>query len=155
MNLEKSPKAQAAMKLFKEGYNCSQSVIGAWCEELGLDFKTAVTISAGFGGGMGRLREVCGACSGAFMVLSLKYGGYAPKDMQRKKGMYEIIQKFAARFKQENSFNSIICRELLGLSSGPSVPTPAERTEGYYKKRPCVELVGMSAELLNEFIKVG
>lgn len=152
IDLTKSEKAQCAMKLFKEGYNCSQSVLGAWCEELGLDMKTAMAISAGFGGGMGRLREVCGTCSGAFMALSLKYGGYSPKDAQKKKEMYEIIQKFAARFKQENGFDSIICRELLGLPAGASAPTPAPRTESYYKKRPCGELVGLSAALLTEFI---
>lgn len=148
MNNEKS---QKAMELFKQGYNCSQSVIGAWCEELGLDFSTAVKLSQTFGGGMGRMREVCGACTGAFMVLGLKYGTDNPKDASRKKQVYEIVQKFAKRFKEENGRDTIVCRELLGLS-GASAPTPAKRTAEYYKKRPCVELVGLSAGLLDEFI---
>lgn len=144
-------KAEKAKLLFKKGYNCSQAVLGAWCEELGLEFNTAMRLSQTFGGGMGRMREVCGACSGAFMVLGLKYGTSDSTDAQTKKQVYEIVQKFAARFKEENGFDSIICRELLGLP-GASQPKPAERTNEYYKKRPCVELVGLSAGLLDEFI---
>lgn len=149
MNTKKS---EVAKELFKKGYNCSQAVLGAWCEELGLDFNTAMRISQSFGGGMGRLREVCGTCTGAFMVLGLKYGTADSKDFERKKEVYEIVQKFAKRFKEVNGFDSIICRELLGLPSGSSVPIPAKRTNEYYKKRPCVELVGLSAGLLDEFI---
>ncbi|MGN0601665.1 MAG: C-GCAxxG-C-C family protein [Oscillospiraceae bacterium] len=148
MNKEKAEKAK---NLFKKGYNCAQAVLGAWCEELGLDFDTAMRMSQTFGGGMGRMREVCGTCTGAFMVLGLKYGTADSTDMQKKKDVYEIVQKFAARFKEENGFNSIICRELLGLT-GTSRPKPAERTAEYYKKRPCVELVGLAAGLLDEFL---
>lgn len=138
------------MELFRQGYNCSQAVVGAWTEEIGLPFDTAVKFSAGFGGGMGRLREVCGAVSGAFMVLGMKYSTGLP-DPQSKKAMYEKIQAFAARFKEENHFRSIICREMLGLS-GASKPAPAARTDAYYKKRPCAELIGLSAALLEEFM---
>mgnify|MGYP000803104874 FL=1 len=152
IDLNSSPKAVKAMELFKSGYNCSQAVIGAWHEEIGLDFNTAVHISSGFGGGMGRLREVCGSCSGAFMVLSMKYGYTDPKNYKDKKRLYELIQKFAARFKEENGFDSIVCRELLGLSSGASSPAPSIRTDSYYKKRPCPELIGLSSYLLTEFI---
>lgn len=152
IDLYSSPKAVKAMELFKSGYNCSQAVIGAWHEEIGLDFNTAVHISSGFGGGMGRLREVCGSCSGAFMVLSMKYGYTDPKNYKDKKRLYELIQKFAARFKEENGFDSIVCRELLGLSSGASSPAPSIRTDSYYKKRPCPELIGLSSYLLTEFI---
>ena len=148
MNIEKAEKAK---KLFKEGYNCSQAVLGAWCEELDMSFDMAMRLSQSFGGGMGRMREVCGACTGAFMVLGLKYGTPDATDGQAKKELYEIVQKFAGRFKEENGFDSIVCRDLLGLP-GASVPKPAERTDEYYKKRPCVELVGISAGLLGEFI---
>ncbi len=148
MNAEKSKKAG---ELFRRGYNCSQSVLGAWCEDLGLDFKTAMKLSQTFGGGMGRMREVCGACTGAFMVLGLKYGTFDPTNMKTKTEVYTIVQKFAQRFKEENGFDSIICRELLGLD-GASKPKPAARTGEYYKKRPCVELVELSAGLLEEFI---
>ena len=148
MNIEKAEKAKS---LFKQGYNCSQAVLGAWCEALGLDFNTAMRLSQSFGGGMGRMREVCGACSGAFMVLGLKYGTPDSSDAQTKKKVYEIVQKFAARFKEENGFDSIVCRDLLGLP-GASRPKPAERTAEYYKKRPCAELVALSSGLLDEFI---
>lgn len=149
MNIQKAEKAK---ELFKKGYNCSQAVLGAWCDELGLDFDTAMKISQTFGGGMGRLREVCGTCTGAFMALGLKYGTADSSDSATKKEVYELVQKFAKRFKEVNGFDSIICRELLGLSGGASVPSPAKRTDEYYKKRPCVELVGLSAGLLDEFI---
>ena len=148
-------KAEKAKELFRQGYNCSQAVLGAWCEELGFDFDTAMKISQTFGGGMGRLREVCGTCTGAFMVLGLKYGTADSKDAKTKKDVYEIVQKFAQRFKEVNGFDSIICRELLGLPNGASVPAPAKRTDEYYKKRPCVELVGLSSGLLGEFIQKG
>ena len=144
-------KADKAKALFKQGYNCSQSVLGAWCEEVGLDIDTALKISCGFGAGMGRMREVCGACTGAFMVIGLKFGTTDGSDAKAKGENYEIIQKFAARFKEENGFDSIICRELLGLD-GPSKPQPDKRTNEYYKKRPCVEMVGLASGLLGEFI---
>lgn len=150
VNIAENEKACKAMELFKQGYNCSQAVVGAWADEMGIDFETAVKFSAGFGGGMGRLREVCGSVSGAFMVLGMKYSTGQP-DPQSKKAMYEKIQAFAARFKEENKFDSIICREMLGLT-GASKPIPAERTEEYYKKRPCPELIALSAALLEEFM---
>ena len=144
-------KAKSAGELFSQGYNCSQSVIAAWADEIGLDRQTALLVSSGFGGGMGRLREVCGAVSGAFMVLSYKFGSTDASDGKAKAALYETIQAFASRFKQENGFDSIVCRELLGLP-GASAPKPAERTAEYYKKRPCRELVELSSGLLGEFI---
>ena len=144
-------KAKLAGELFMQGYNCSQSVIAAWADEIGLDRQTALLVSSGFGGGMGRLREVCGAVSGAFMVLSYKFGSTDVSDGKAKAALYETIQDFAARFKQENRFDSIVCRDMLGLS-GASAPTPAERTAEYYKKRPCRELIELSAGILGEFI---
>ena len=144
-------KAKLAGELFMQGYNCSQSVIAAWADEIGLDRQTALLVSSGFGGGMGRLREGCGAVSGAFMVLSYKFGSTDVSDGKAKAALYETIQDFAARFKQENRFDSIVCRDMLGLS-GASAPTPAERTAEYYKKRPCRELIELSSGLLGEFI---
>lgn len=148
MNDEKSKKA---LELFYQGYNCSQSVIGAWADEIGLDLETALRISCGFGGGMGRLREVCGACTGAFMVLGMKYSLENGYDGKAKPKNYAVIQNFAKRFKEENGFDSIVCRDLLGLK-GASSPQPAERTAEYYKKRPCPELIAMAAGLLDEFM---
>lgn len=140
-----------AMELFKEGYNCSQSVFAAFCEECGMDFETALKISSSFGGGMGRLREVCGAVSGMFMVAGMKYGYIDPKDRLSKAEHYKRIQQLAGEFKEKNG--SIICRELLGLSTQSESYIPEARTDEYYKKRPCAELVGDAAEIMYEFMK--
>ena len=145
-------KARLAGELFMQGYNCSQSVICAWAADIGLERETALRLSSGFGGGMGTLREVCGSVTGAFMVLSFKYGYSDPRDTSAKAELYKLIQTFAARFKEENRFDSIVCRDMLGLS-GASEPTPAARTSEYYKKRPCRELIELSAGLLGEFIE--
>lgn len=142
--------SETAEKLFKEGYNCSQAVIGAFCEELGMDFETAIRLSSSFGGGMGRLREVCGAVSSMFMIAGLKYGYTDPKDRVAKQKHYELIQELAQRFKDKNG--SIICRELLGLDIEHDIPVPEERTEKYYKKRPCAELVRCAAEIIDRVI---
>ncbi len=140
-----SEKSLKAKDLFKQGYNCSQAVLGVFCEESGLVFETALKISSSFGGGMGRMREVCGTVSGMFMAAGLIF--YKDDKAQQ----YKIVQELAKRFKQKNG--SIICRELLlGIENSTS-PIPSERTENYYKKRPCVELVGDSVEILEEFIK--
>ena len=142
-------KGTDAEKLFKEGYNCSQAVIGAFCKELNLDRETAFKLASSFGGGMGRMREVCGAVSGMFMVAGLKSGYSSPTDTDAKKAHYALIQKMAKKFKEENG--SIICRELLGgAADNSSTPTP--RTENFYKKRPCGEYVRIAAEIAENVI---
>lgn len=140
-----------AKDYFKQGYNCSQAVLLAFAKECGLDTKTAAAMTSSFGGGMGRLREVCGSVSGMFLAAGILYGYTDPEDNEGKKAHYALIQQLAEAFKQENG--SIICRELLGLSEKTQPPIPEERTEQYYKKRPCVELVGCSARILAEYIK--
>ena len=145
-----SSNPECAVKLFKEGYNCSQAVIGAYCEELGMNLETALRLASSFGGGMGRLREVCGAVSAMFMVAGLKYGYADPKDRALKQKHYELIQILSQRFKERNG--SIICRELLGLDIQHDRPVPDARTEEYYKKRPCVELVKCAAEIIDEVL---
>lgn len=142
---------ERAMELFKQGYNCSQSVFGAFCEECGMDFETALKLSSSFGGGMGRLREVCGAVSGMFMVAGMKYGYSDPNDSSSKAEHYKRIQALAEEFKEKNG--SIVCRDLLGLSVQSENYIPEKRTEEYYKKRPCAEIVGDAAEIIYEFIK--
>ena len=144
-------KGERAKALFLDGYNCAQAVFGAFCEELGFDFDTAMRLSSGFGGGMGRLREVCGAVSGMFMVLDMKFGYTSPTDKEGKKELYRHIQSLAKEFADDNG--SIICRELLGLTEKVSVPTPDARTKEYYKKRPCAELVEFAADLVDNYIK--
>ena len=145
-------KGEIAKQYFLDGYNCAQAVVLAFAQDFGLDKKTAVMLSSSFGGGMGRLREVCGAVSGMFMVLGLKYGYASPEDNQAKKELYKKVQEVAGLFKEDNG--SIICRELLGLNqTGKSDPTPELRTESYYKKRPCKDLVQFAADLVDEYIK--
>ncbi len=145
-------KREKAMNLFKEGYNCSQAVLIAFADELGIDKKTAAMLSSSFGGGMGRMREVCGAISGMFMVAGLKCGYSNPQDLQAKKEHYKLIQDLAQNFKDKN--NSIICRELLEGVPVQAGSSPEERTEQYYKKRPCAELVGDAAEIAERLLKI-
>ncbi len=145
-------KAERAIELFKEGYNCSQAVLCAFCEELDLDFETALKISSSFGGGMGRMREVCGAVSGLFMAAGLKFGYSSPKDMDAKKEHYKLIQELAEKFKEKNG--TIICRELLDNPEEKKTHVPDERTKEYYKKRPCAELVGEAAEIFEKLLEM-
>lgn len=145
-----SNKGDRAYENFLSGYNCSQAVAVAFAEELGLDKETAARLSSGFGGGMGRLREVCGTFSGIVFVLSSLYGYSDPKDITAKKELYEKIRALAGKFRENNG--SIICRELLGLDKPEDSATPEERTPEYYKKRPCPELCRYAANLLEEFI---
>ena len=150
--LKESPRAQAAMGYFYEGYNCSQSIMLAFEDIHNLDRKTALQMSCSFGGGMGRLREVCGGVSGMFMVLGLVYGYDDPKDVQAKKEQYERVQALAAEFKELNG--SIVCRDLLGLKeNGPQPPTPEERTPEYYSKRPCPKMIGSAAMILERYLE--
>ena len=132
---------------FKEGYNCSQAVFAAFSEEVGLPRQTALQLASGFGGGVGRMREVCGAFSGAVMALGALYGS---DDPAHKTAVYAMVQELAAKFKAETG--SLICRELLGLDKPEGSPVASPRTETYYKKRPCVEMVGLAADLLVQYL---
>lgn len=142
---------EAAMENFKNGYNCSQSVVLAFADLLPVDEKNLLKISCSFGGGIGRLREVCGSFSGIAIVLGLLYGYEGNESGDVKKEHYARIQELAHQFEERNG--SIVCRDLLGLSVKHDEPTPEKRSEEYYKKRPCVELVGDAAEILDEYIK--
>lgn len=150
INIETSLYAQKAMDLFKEGFNCSQSVFLAFEDMYKMDPKTALMLSSSFGGGMGRLREVCGAVSGMFMTAGVLYGYDDPKDYEAKKIHYERIQLLAKEFEERNG--SIVCRQLLGLGEGKDMPAPEKRTQEYYKKRPCAELVGIAAAIMEQYI---
>ena len=137
-----------AGELFLEGCNCSQAVFLAFSDMTGIDRKLAARISSPFGGGMGRMREVCGAVSGMFMVLGTLYGYDETADDIRKKQLYHEVQALAARFREECC--SIICREILKNPSSDPNPTP--RTAEFYKQRPCARMVVTAARLLDEFI---
>ena len=139
-------KGELAESLFKSGLNCSQSVAAAFSEEMNMDKELVERLTIGFGGGMGRMREVCGAVSGMTFVLSAIYND------DDKSKIYERVQTVANEFKNENG--SIVCRELLGLNiKGADNPTPEARTTEYYKKRPCSQLVAMCADILDKYIK--
>jgi len=144
-------KAEKAKDLFECGYNCSQAVLTAFCEELGLDFDTALKLSSSFGGGMGRMREVCGAVSGLFMAAGLKFGYTSPNDISGKTEHYKLIQNLAKKFKEKNG--SIICRELLGVDIKEISHVPEKRSNEYYKKRPCGELVKDAALIFEELLE--
>ena len=141
-------KAELASDLFLQGYNCAQSVAVAFCDELGMTKAQAAKLVSAFGGGMGRLREVCGAVSGMFFVVSVLYGYDTPDDTA-KKALYTLVQQLAGQFREKAG--SIVCREI--LKNPPTDPTPSPRTEAYYKVRPCVRMVYYAAEILEDYIK--
>lgn len=142
---------EKAIQLFLEGYNCAQAVFLAFEDLYEIDHQTAAALSSSFGGGMGRLREVCGTVSGMFLAAGVLYGYHDPKSPQDKAEHYARIQELAASFEKING--SIVCRELLGLSVKKESPVPEERTPEYYKKRPCKELVGQAAGILELYIE--
>ena len=140
--------AEKAFELFKSGYNCAQAVAVAFCDKTGLTEKQAARMASSFGGGMGRMREVCGAVSGMFMVLGLLYGYDDPKADTEKKQLYTDVQALAEEFKKDAG--SILCREI--LKNPPSDPNPSPRTAAYYAMRPCERMVYNAADLMDAFI---
>lgn len=149
-----SERVERAVELFKSGFNCSQSVFAAFAGEFGMDEETALKVSAGLGGGVGRAREVCGAVSGAAMLVGFKYGATDGYDAEAKQRCYQVVQQIIAKFKENNP--SIVCRELLALNEGENTnPTPEARTQQYYQKRPCVQLVEDAARAVEEVLFKG
>jgi len=145
-------RANKAGDLFKAGYNCAQAVFLAFSDVTGMEYDFAAKLASPFGGGMGRMREVCGAVSGMFMTLGAVAGHNAPKDSKVKKELYATVQELANRFKEENG--SIICAELLGIERGQQEdPAPDFRTKSYYGKRPCVELVKSAAAIMEKYLE--
>ena len=147
-NEEIEKRVERAKELFKEGFNCSQAVCAACADLYGLDEQTALRVAASFGGGIGRMRQTCGAACGMFILAGLENGSATPGDAEGKKQNYVLVQDLAAKFKAENG--SLICAELLGIAPKPENPTPAERTEAYYQKRPCVEMVANAVRIYLE-----
>lgn len=135
-------------QLFMEGYNCAQAVVMAFSDLIGMDEKNCAKISSSFGGGMGRMREVCGAVSGMLMVAGILYGYDGPEEGDIKKAHYARVQELAESFRKEAG--SIICREILKNPS--SEPTPSPRTEEYYKQRPCVRMVILAVRIMEKYI---
>ncbi len=137
-----------AAELFVGGYNCAQAIVVAFCDVTGLEKDFAARFASSFGGGMGRMREVCGAVSGMLMVAGLLYGYETPGDDVSKKAHYKLVQELAGKFREE--VGSIVCREI--LKNPPSDPNPTPRTAEFYKTRPCARMVVTAARILDEYI---
>ena len=143
--------AERAKELFLEGYNCAQAVLCAFSDLTGMDTEEAARLASSFGGGMGRMREVCGTVTGAIMVLGLLRGYSDPKDAAAKKEHYHLVQEFARRFKEING--TIICRELLQNVKTVSGNDPESRTPEYYERRPCLRHVGEAAQIVEDLLR--
>ena len=143
---------EKAVELFKEGFNCSQAVVGAFADKYGFTCEQALKMSASFGGGIGRMRETCGAACGLFMLAGLETGSTDGADRDGKATNYALVQELAEEFKQRNG--ALRCADLLGLSKKePVVSTPEARTNQYYAKRPCVKMVEEAARIWCEYLE--
>ena len=152
-NFDLEERVAKAQENFKAGFNCCQAVVLAYNDIFGIDDELAATMSSGFGGGMGRLREVCGSVSGMVMLAGFVHPAADPSIKTDRTANYKLVQDCAQEFKAING--SYICKELLGIapkSSAIESPEPSDRTAEYYKKRPCAELVGISARIIGKKI---
>lgn len=144
--MDSEQRVMRAVELFKMGYNCAQSVVAAFADEYGYTEEQALKMSASFGGGIGRMRETCGAACGMFILAGLETGCTDAQDRQGKADNYALVQRLAGEFRRKNG--SLICAELLGLRERkPQDPNPDERTQLYYEKRPCVKMVETAARI--------
>ena len=144
-------RALRAKEFFNKGYNCAQSVALAYADVTSLDEEMVAKITASFGGGMGRLREVCGAVSGMAFVASFLSPCPTTDNAEAKKANYALVQHFAEKFREQNG--AIVCRTLLGLDRPKDEPTPSPRTAEYYKKRPCAEYVYDAALIVGNYLQ--
>ena len=145
-NEEIESRAQRAVDLFKQGFNCSQAVFASCADIYGIhDEQLALRLAASFGGGTGRMRMTCGAANGMFMLAGLHNGSATPHDSEGKMANYAFVQQLAGEFKAK--YGSLVCAELLGLAPKPQDPRPAERTQQYYEKRPCVEMIAEAVRI--------
>ncbi|SFD11717.1 C-GCAxxG-C-C family protein [Ruminococcus albus] len=142
---------EKAVSLFTQGCNCAQAVFAAFSDVTGMDEELAKRLSSSFGGGMGRMREVCGTCSAMFMVAGILYGEGTELDDKLKSEHYKRIQYLADEFRKEH--DTILCRDLLKGLAVTSTPTPEKRTEQYYKVRPCAKFVKTAAEILDRYLE--
>ncbi len=141
-----------AVELFKSGFNCSQSVVAAFAPFYGYNQEQALRMSASFGGGIGRMRQTCGAACGLFLVAGLETGSTDPADREGKAANYALVQQLGEQFKVANG--SLICADLLGVNkTAATPPTPEARTEQYYAKRPCSQIVEEAARIWAEYMK--
>ena len=136
---------------FRQGYNCSQAMVLAFSDLLNLDEAALSRMACGFGGGISRLREVCGTMSGTVMILDLLFGYEGPETGEKKRALYARVQDMAGRLEKANG--SIVCRELLGLRQQRDTPEAEARTAGYYQKRPCAGLIAAAARILQAYLQ--
>ena len=154
MKQELENRIQQAVDNFMQGYGCSQSVVAAFADIYGLDDNMAKRIAAGFGGGVGRMRMMCGAVSGLVILAGLDCGQTEGNDRQGKSACYKVVQELLETFRQRNG--SIICSELLGLGGVKPQPIshmPEERNAEYYKVRPCARKVESAARVFAEYLE--
>lgn len=145
-------RVRKAAELFKAGYNCSQSIVAAFADKYGFTEEQALRMSASFGGGIGRMRETCGAACGMFLLAGLETGAVDGKDKEGKARNYALVQELAAAFKERNG--ALICRELLELRKNePTSSLPEERTNQYYARRPCPKIVEETAQIWVEYLE--
>lgn len=149
--MELKDRVEKAVELFKSGYNCSQSVVAAFADMYGFTEEQAFHISASFGGGLGRMRQTCGAACGLFMLAGLEKCAVEGSDRAGKAANYALVQELAAEFKKRNG--SMICAELLGLKKPEGSSMPEARTEQYYAKRPCSRMVETAAQIWVEHLE--
>ncbi len=150
--MTKQERIEKAVALFKEGYNCSQSVVAAFADIYGFTEEQALKMSASFGGGIGRMRETCGAACGMFLLAGLEKGATIGSDRDGKAANYALVQQLAEEFKKENG--ALRCADLLGLSkTEPVVSTPEARTAQYYAKRPCSKMVETAACIWADYLE--
>ena len=142
---------EQAEQYFLSGYNCAQAVLCAFCDVTGIDHLTARKMASSFGGGMGKLREVCGALSGAFAVVGLLWGDYDVNDNKAKAAHYATVRGIAEEF--IGLHGTINCAELVKGIANAKGSDPHERTPEYYKTRPCVRFVGDAAEIVDKTIE--
>lgn len=154
MSQDLEDRIQRAVENFMKGYGCAQSVVAAFADLYGLDDTMAKRIAAGFGGGVGRMRMICGTVSGLVMLAGLDCGQTEGSDREGKAYCYKVVQELLETFKQRNG--SVVCAELLGLSGCPVVKStfvPDERNAEYYKKRPCAQKVESAARIFAEYLQ--
>lgn len=153
MTINIEERVERARNYFLEGYNCAQAVVMAFDDIMAMNVAQLARLAAPFGGGMGRMREVCGTVSGMAMVAGAIAPSNNPKNLEERKTNYALVQTFAESFRQENG--DIVCRRLLGLEpvvERAETAMPSERTAEYYKKRPCVEYVACAARIVAEHL---
>ena len=142
---------ELAINYFKEGYNCAQSVVLAFQDVLTIDAKELCKIASPFGGGLSRMRETCGAVSGMVMVIGNLFGLNTPETGEKKTELYKNTQELLRIF--EARYGSLTCRVLLNLTAQHDLPKSTPRTTEFFKTRPCTELVGGAAEILENYLK--